>query len=54
LVPPYYADLPGDFSEVQESEKRYLLAYEEAPIRTDLKYLWKAFLNIVFKRARSG
>jgi lipopolysaccharide/colanic/teichoic acid biosynthesis glycosyltransferase len=53
LVPPFYADLPKTLKEIQESEMRYLKAYEEKPFRTDWKYFWKAMYNIVIKRARS-
>ncbi len=53
LVPPFYADLPKTLKEIQESEMRYLEAYEEKPFRTDWRYFWKAMYNIVIKRARS-
>jgi lipopolysaccharide/colanic/teichoic acid biosynthesis glycosyltransferase len=54
LVPPYYADMPKTLDEIIESEKKYLDAYEKAPIRTDIKYFFKAFHNILLKRARSA
>lgn len=54
LVPPYYADLPKTLEEIQESEMRYLEAFEKRPVRTQWRYFWKAFYNIFFKRARSG
>ena len=54
LVPPYYADMPNGMNEILESERNYLKAYAEKPIRTDLKYFARAFVNIVFKGARSG
>ncbi len=53
LVPPYYADMPKTLREIQNSEERYLLSYSESPIRTDIRYFTKAFVNIVFKKARS-
>ncbi|WP_266363217.1 sugar transferase [Tellurirhabdus rosea] len=53
LIPPYYADLPGSFPEIVESELRYLRAYAAAPLRTDLRYLWKVVYNIFWKRTRS-
>ncbi len=53
LVPPFYVDMPGTLSEIMDSERRYLDAYEKHPLRTDWVYFWKAFNNIVFKRARS-
>ncbi len=52
LLPPFYADLPGSFEELQESEMRYLEAYREAPLRTDLKYFGKALINILLRGAR--
>ncbi|OYT11935.1 MAG: sugar transferase [Bacteroidetes bacterium 4572_112] len=54
LVPPFYADLPKDLEEIIASEKRYLEAFDKHPIRTDWVYFWKAFNNIVFKKARSN
>ncbi len=53
LIPPYYADLPANFEEIMESEKRYLLAYEKNPIITDLRYFFKTAYNIIFKKVRS-
>jgi len=54
LVPPFYVDLPKDLDEIIDSERRYLDAYDKHPFLTDWKYFWKAFNNIVFKRARSN
>jgi len=54
LVPPYYADMPKSFDEIVDSERRYLLSKKEKPFTTDIKYFCKAFVNIVFKGARSG
>ena len=53
LIPPYYADLPKSLDEIQASELRYLEAYSKRPFITDWLYFWKAFKNIVFKKARS-
>lgn len=53
LLPPFYADMPTTLEEIQESEKRYLLAYMGHPLRTDWVYFWKAVMNIVFKGKRS-
>ena len=53
LVPPYYADMPKTLEEIEESERNYLVAYEEKPIRTDITYFFKACVNILFKGARS-
>lgn len=54
LLPPYYADLPQTFDEIVESELAYLLAYEQAPARTDLRYLKRIITNIVVHKARSN
>jgi lipopolysaccharide/colanic/teichoic acid biosynthesis glycosyltransferase len=54
LVPPFYADMPKTMEEIQDSEMRYLDAYEKHPFRTDVRYFFKAFNNIIFKKARSG
>jgi len=54
LIPPFYVDLPESFDEHMASENRYLDAYAKHPFRTDWKYFWKAFYNIVFKHARSS
>ena len=54
LVPPYYADMPKTLEEIQASELRYFDAFEKHPVRTQWRYFWKAFYNIVFKKARSA
>ena len=54
LIPPFYADMPKTLEEIMESEMRYLEAYEKAPIRTDINYFFKAWKNILFKKARSN
>ena len=54
LIPPFYVDMPKTIEEIQASELRYLEAYEKHPFRTDWKYFWKAFWNILFKKARSS
>ena len=55
LLPPFYyeAQTPETIEEVQESEKRYLEAYLEAPFKTDWKYFWGIVGNILFHRKRS-
>jgi lipopolysaccharide/colanic/teichoic acid biosynthesis glycosyltransferase len=53
LVPPFYVDMPKTFEEIMASENKYLDAYAQNPIWTDIKYFFLAFYNIVFKRARS-
>jgi len=54
LIPPFYADLPKTLSEIIDSELRYIKAYLKAPLRTQLSYLWRSSVNIVFKGARSN
>ena len=53
LIPPYYADMPESFEQIVESERRYLEGKKRHPFTTDIKYLGKAFVNIIFKHARS-
>ncbi len=53
LVPPFYADMPKTFEQILESERNYFDAYDKSPLLTDIKYFFKAFYNIIFKRARS-
>jgi lipopolysaccharide/colanic/teichoic acid biosynthesis glycosyltransferase len=54
LIPPFYADMPKTLEEIQQSELAYLDAYRLHPFKTDMKYFGKAFVNIVFKKARSN
>ena len=54
LVPPYYADLPKNFSEIIESERIYILKKIKNPLITDIIYFLKAFINIVFRGSRSN
>ena len=54
LVPPYYVDLPHSLREIQDSEMRYLDAYDKHPCKTQWVYFWKAMWNICVKRARSA
>jgi|WetSurMetagenome_2_1015567.scaffolds.fasta_scaffold06118_2 lipopolysaccharide/colanic/teichoic acid biosynthesis glycosyltransferase len=54
LLPPFYADLPDSFSEIIESEKTYLDAYEKSPYKTDFKYFFKIIGNIILRKARSS
>lgn len=54
LIPPFYADLPMELKEVIESEKKYIQAYCNHPIKSQFIYIWKAFNNIIIKGARSG
>lgn len=53
LVPPFYADMPGTLDEIVESERKYIESYLVSPLKTDIRYFFLAFNNIIFKRARS-
>ena len=53
LVPPFYADMPKTLEEIIASEKRYILAHQKSPFRTDIAYFTKACTNILIKKARS-
>jgi len=54
IIPPFYADLPGKFEEIIESERKYFQAYFKHPLRTQFIYFFKALNNIIIKGARSG
>jgi len=54
LIPPFYADMPKTLDDIMDSELRYLEAYKKHPIRTDIRYFFMAWRNIVFKKARSN
>lgn len=53
LIPPYYADMPETPEAFYETESNYLDAYTRAPVKTDVRYFFKALYNILFKGARS-
>lgn len=54
FIPPFYVDLPKTMDEIMDSEKKYLDAYKKAPFKTDLKYFFLAFKNVLFRGARSN
>jgi lipopolysaccharide/colanic/teichoic acid biosynthesis glycosyltransferase len=53
LIPPFYADMPNTLDEIMESESRYMKAYFQDPISTDINVCLKAVSNILLKKARS-
>lgn len=55
LVPPYYADFPtpSTLEEVQANELAYITAWRAHPFLTDVRYLFRAIYNILFRKARS-
>jgi hypothetical protein len=54
LIPPFYSDLPKTLDEIMDSEERYLNAYEKNPGITDIRYFFKACVNILLKQVRSA
>jgi len=46
--------MPKSFNQILESEKKYLISYEKNPLKTDIKYFFGVFKNIIIKGARSG
>lgn len=54
LIPPFYADMPGDLEAIQASEMKYLDSYDKHPLATDFRYFWKSGWNILFNKARSN
>jgi lipopolysaccharide/colanic/teichoic acid biosynthesis glycosyltransferase len=53
LIPPFYVDMPTNLEEIQNSEIRYLDAYDKNPFRTDCRYFMRSMTNILFRHARS-
>ena len=55
LLPPFYADMPRTFEEIEQSELRYLKAcHTDGVFTTDMRYLWRIVSNILIKKARSA
>jgi lipopolysaccharide/colanic/teichoic acid biosynthesis glycosyltransferase len=54
LIPPFYADMPEDLEQIQDSELKYLDSYDKYPFLTDFRYFWKSWWNILFRKARSN
>ena len=56
LMPPFYYEdkTPETLEDIQESEKKYIEAYQKHPFRTDWRYFWGIVGNILFKRKRSN
>lgn len=55
MLPPFYyeATTPDTLDEIQASERRYLEAYLQHPLRTDWRYFWGIVGNIILKHKRS-
>ena len=54
LLPPFYADMPSDLDRIQQSEIKYLDAWDRSHALTDFRYFFKGLWNIVFRRVRSN
>jgi lipopolysaccharide/colanic/teichoic acid biosynthesis glycosyltransferase len=54
LIPPFYADMPGDLEQIQASEIKYLDSFDTYPFMTDVRYFFKSWWNIWFRKARSN
>jgi len=55
LLPPFYADMPRTFDEIEASETNYLMSCEKKGVFiTDLKYFMLIMRNILLKNARSA
>lgn len=54
LIPPFYVDKPNTLEEIMASELKYFDLYDKHPLLTDLRYFFKAFYNIVFRKYRSN
>lgn len=55
LLPPFYYEkqTPQTIEEVQASERRYVEAYLQHPILTDIRYFFGTISNIIFHGKRS-
>jgi lipopolysaccharide/colanic/teichoic acid biosynthesis glycosyltransferase len=53
LIPPIFDENTNGFDQIVDVELRYLKSYWEQPIRTDIRYFFQTFRDIVFKGVRS-
>lgn len=54
LIPPFYADMPKTIEEIEHSERKYLEAFSQNPVKTDFVYLLRILKNILIRRKRSA
>ncbi len=54
LIPPFYIDHPKTFDELFESENKYLDAYFEHPVWTDIRYFFRTIHSILFRHIHSA
>lgn len=53
LIPPIFDENTNGFDQIVEVELSYLQNYWERPFRTDVRYFFKTFTDIVFRGIRS-
>jgi lipopolysaccharide/colanic/teichoic acid biosynthesis glycosyltransferase len=53
LIPPIFDENTNGFDQIVEVELTYLKRYWEKPIRTDIRYFFLTFRDIVFRGVRS-
>lgn len=54
LIPPFYIDHPKTYEELFASEEKYLDAYLQHPIRTDVRYFFLTIRSILFRGMHSA
>jgi lipopolysaccharide/colanic/teichoic acid biosynthesis glycosyltransferase len=53
LIPPIFDESTTGFDKIVEVELTYLKSYSKQPIRTDVRYFFRTFTDIVFRGVRS-
>jgi lipopolysaccharide/colanic/teichoic acid biosynthesis glycosyltransferase len=53
LIPPIFDESTRGFDQIVQVELRYLKSYEQNPLKTDIKYFFQTFRDIVFRGVRS-
>ncbi|MCQ2341200.1 MAG: sugar transferase [Paludibacteraceae bacterium] len=54
LIPPFYVDHPNTFEELYASENKYLDAYFQRPLWTDVRYFFLTMRSILFRKMHSA
>jgi lipopolysaccharide/colanic/teichoic acid biosynthesis glycosyltransferase len=53
FISPIFDENTNGFDQIVEIEYTYLMSYQAHPIRTDIRYFFKTFTDIVFRGVRS-
>ena len=53
LIPPIYSESTNGIEDIIKTSNEYLNSYQNSPLRTDLKYMIKTLIDIVFFGVRS-